>query len=46
MKKRNKKQRKLRKCERGIKTRCFNHGHRHILTSKGFLPLRIGKDEL
>ena len=33
MKKKNKKQRKLRKCELGIKTKSFNKKFRHQLTS-------------
>lgn len=39
MKKNRKRQRKLRKCELGIKTKSHNPGCRYKLTSKGLLPL-------
>ena len=39
MKKQNKKQRKLRKCELGIKTKSlYKNGCRHYLSNKGLLP--------
>jgi len=38
MKKKQHKQRKLRKCELGIRTKSFNKGHRSILTNKGLMP--------
>jgi hypothetical protein len=44
MKKNNKRQRKLRKCELGIKTKSFNKGHNYIMTSKGLQPVRNDKE--
>ena len=40
MKRKKTKQRKLRKCERGIKTKVVNknHGFRHKITPNGFMP--------
>ena len=38
MKKKNRKQRKLRKCERGVKTKSHNHGCKYNMTSKGLMP--------
>ncbi len=43
MKKKNPRQRKLRKCELGLKTKSFNHGHRYELTLKGLIPIRNDK---
>lgn len=37
MKKKVNRQRKLRKCERGIKTRSFNRGFKYRLTQHGVL---------
>ena len=40
MKKQNRKHRKLRKCERGVKTKSLmQRGFRSRLTSKGFKPI-------
>lgn len=40
MKKKIKHQRKLRKCERGIKTKSFNRGCRYSMTFNGLMPIR------
>lgn len=40
MKKKNKKQRKLRKCELGLRTKSFNKGCCYQLTNIGWLPKR------
>jgi len=39
MKYKNKRQRKLRKCEKGIKTKSHNKGCRYRLTNKSFMPI-------
>lgn len=39
MKKKQPRQRKLRKCERGIKTRSHNPGCRYQMTHRGLLPI-------
>ena len=44
MKKKNKRQRKLRKCELGIKTKSFNRGCKYQLTHRGLIPKRDSYD--
>lgn len=41
MKKLQPKHRKLRKCERGIKTKSFNKGCRYSMTNMGLIPRRF-----